>query len=111
MPIVEIKPDVYWIGVNDRMTDLFESLWPITVECVAYNAYLINDEKKAIIDSVNSFKTHEASHGILFSGDGFGGFGAHRGRIFDDECEDIDHYIKETPVTSPILWRTSAPCS
>ena len=35
---VEIKADIYWIGVNDRTTDLFEGLWPITQEGVSYNA-------------------------------------------------------------------------
>ena len=56
MPPVEIKPDIYWIGVNDRTTDLFEGLWPITQEGVSYNAYLIDDEKKAIIDLAKAFK-------------------------------------------------------
>jgi flavorubredoxin len=37
MPVIEIQPDVYWVGVNDRTTDLFESLWPIAREGVAYN--------------------------------------------------------------------------
>lgn len=59
MPAVEIKPDVYWIGVNDRTTDLFEGLWPITEEGVSYNAYLINDEKKAIVDLAKALKTDE----------------------------------------------------
>ena len=59
MPPVEIKPNVYWIGVNDRTTDLFEGLWPITQEGVSYNAYLIDDEKKAIIDLSKSLKTDE----------------------------------------------------
>ncbi len=59
MPAIEIKPDVYWIGVNDRTTDLFEGLWPITKEGVSYNSYLINDEKKAIIDLTKSFKGDE----------------------------------------------------
>ena len=59
MPAVEIKPDVYWIGVNDRTTDLFEGLWPIAKEGVSYNSYLINDEKKAIIDLTKSFKEDE----------------------------------------------------
>ena len=59
MPAVEIKPDVYWIGVNDRTTDLFEGLWPITEEGVSYNAYLINDEKKAIVDLSKALKTDE----------------------------------------------------
>ncbi len=56
MPAIEIKPDVYWIGVDDRTTDLFEGLWPISQEGVSYNAYLINDEKKAIIDLSKSLK-------------------------------------------------------
>jgi anaerobic nitric oxide reductase flavorubredoxin len=59
MPAVEIKPDIYWIGVNDRTTDLFEGLWPITHEGVSYNAYLIRDEKKTIIDLAKAFKTDE----------------------------------------------------
>jgi len=59
MPPVEIKPDIYWIGVNDRTTDLFEGLWPITQEGVSYNAYLINDEKKAIVDLSKALKTDE----------------------------------------------------
>jgi len=59
MPAIEIKPDVYWIGVNDRTTDLFEGLWPITKEGVSYNSYLIDDEKKAIIDLTKSFKGDE----------------------------------------------------
>ena len=59
MPPVEIKPDIYWIGVNDRTTDLFEGLWPITQEGVSYNTYLINDEKKAIVDLTKAFKTDE----------------------------------------------------
>ncbi|MDH4137640.1 MAG: FprA family A-type flavoprotein [Anaerolineae bacterium] len=59
MPPVEIKPDIYWIGVNDRTTDLFEGLWPITQEGVSYNTYLINDERKAIVDLAKALKTDE----------------------------------------------------
>lgn len=191
MPAVEIKPDVYWIGVNDRTTDLFEGLWPITKEGVSYNSYLIDDEKKAIIDLTKSLKgdeflaqidevtdiskidyivvnhmepdhsgflrtfrriapratilgsaktkdmlesffsikdnvrvvndgdtlslgkrtlkffstpflhwpetmmTYEVSHKILFSCDAFGSYGAIRGAIFDDECENFDFYQTE----------------
>ncbi|UCC38865.1 MAG: FprA family A-type flavoprotein [Candidatus Aminicenantes bacterium] len=59
MPAVEIKPDVFWVGVNDRTTDLFEGIWPITKEGVSYNSYLIDDEKKAIIDLTKSIKGDE----------------------------------------------------
>ncbi len=192
MSAIEIKPNIYWIGVNDRTTDLFEGLWPITQEGVSYNAYLINDEKKAVIDLAKSFKsdeffdqiaevtpiseidyliinhmepdhsgvlrtlmqinpditligtpktekmleayyqitdnikiiedgetlslgettlvfnytpfvhwpetmvTFEQKHGILFSCDAFGGYGALRGAIFDDGCTDPDFYEKES---------------
>jgi flavorubredoxin len=59
MPPIEIRPNIHWIGVNDRTTDLFEGLWPITQEGVTYNTYLIDDEKKAIIDLTKAFKTDE----------------------------------------------------
>jgi flavorubredoxin len=187
----EIKPHIFWIGVNDRTTDLFEGLWPITQEGVSYNSYLVLGEKKVIIDLVKSVKadeyltqleeltdiskidyivinhmepdhtgllrifrkmapravilgsartkdmlngffciqdnvravgdgetlpigqsflrffstpfvhwpetimTYEESHRILFSCDAFGGYGALRGSIFDDECKDCDFYEKE----------------
>ncbi|MCJ7665051.1 MAG: FprA family A-type flavoprotein [Desulfobacterales bacterium] len=191
MAAIEIKPDIYWIGVNDRTSDLFEGLWPITQEGISYNAYFINDERKAIIDLTKSFKadefftqieeiadisqldyiiinhmepdhtgvvnlfrklapratilgtektvqmlkaffgitekvqavkdgqtlllgkrqlqffytpfvhwpetmmTYETTQGILFSCDGFGGYGALRGGIFDDQCKDPDFYQRE----------------
>ncbi len=191
MPVVSIKPGVFWIGVNDRITDLFEGLWPITAEGVSYNSYLVDDEKKAIIDLAKSFKgdeylaqieeiadiseidyviinhmepdhtglirtirrispkatlvgspktkkmledffsikenvrvvndgdtlslgkhtlqffmtpflhwpetmmTYDVNHRILFSCDAFGGYGAIRGAIFDDECKYPDFYEKE----------------
>ena len=57
MPPIPIRPDIYWIGVNDRTTDLFEGMWPITQEGVSYNTYLIDDEKKAIVDLAKALKT------------------------------------------------------
>ncbi|MBU1878338.1 MAG: FprA family A-type flavoprotein, partial [Chloroflexi bacterium] len=59
MPAIEIRPDIHWIGVNDRTTDLFEGLWPITQAGVSYNSYLVNDERKAIIDLAKGFKADE----------------------------------------------------
>ncbi len=59
MPAVTIKPDIYWIGVNDHTTDLFEGLWPITREGVSYNSYLFKGEKNAVIDLAKSTKLDE----------------------------------------------------
>jgi len=56
---VEITPGVFWIGVNDRTTDLFEGLWPVAREGVSYNAYFIRDEKQAIIDLSRSMKEEQ----------------------------------------------------
>ena len=47
---IEIRPNIYWVGVNDRSSELFEGLWPIQNQGVTYNAYLIKDEKNALID-------------------------------------------------------------
>jgi anaerobic nitric oxide reductase flavorubredoxin len=192
MAAIEIKPDIYWVGVNDRTTDLFEGLWPITREGVSYNSYVVCDERRAIIDLAKSFKTdeffdqvaeatdlqalnyivlnhmepdhtgvlrtllriapqaailgsdktramlesfygitenvqvvqdgqtlplgrrtlqffstpfvhwpetimtYETTHKVLFSCDGFGGYGALQGAIFDDDCTDLSFYEKES---------------
>jgi flavorubredoxin len=42
---------IYWIGANDRQTGLFEELWPIP-NGIAYNSYLVLDDKVAIMDAV-----------------------------------------------------------
>ena len=39
--------------------------------------------------------TYEVSQRILFSCDAFGGYGALRGAIFDDECNDLEFYQQE----------------
>ena len=44
--------NIIYIGVNDRKTDLFESQFPIP-NGISYNSYLINDEKIAVMDSVD----------------------------------------------------------
>lgn len=50
MKPIEIRPGVFWVGVNDRVTELFEGLWPISQEGISINSYLIKDEKSALID-------------------------------------------------------------
>jgi len=192
MPAIQVRPGIYWIGVNDRTTDLFEGIWPITQEGVSYNSYLITDEKKVLIDLTKSTKegsllgqihdvldpakldyivlnhmepdhtgaikvlhslapqavflltakaasmlqafygitervrvvedgeelnlgektlafyavpfvhwpetmvTYEKTQQVLFSCDAFGGYGALRGAIFDDECTDMSFYLQES---------------
>ena len=46
-----IKEDIIYIGVNDKEIDLFEGQYDVP-NGMAYNSYLIIDEKIAILDSV-----------------------------------------------------------
>jgi flavorubredoxin len=48
---VLLSDDIFYVGVNDRRTELFENMWPLP-RGVAYNSYLINDEKVALLDTV-----------------------------------------------------------
>ena len=59
---VEIRPGIFWTGINDRSTELFEGLWPITHQGVSYNAYLVRDEKNALIDLSKEFFTDDFVH-------------------------------------------------
>ena len=47
----EIAKDIFYVGVNDRITDKFENMIPLPYG-VSYNSYLIVDEKVALIDTV-----------------------------------------------------------
>ena len=47
---VKISTNIFWIGVNDDSTELFEGLWPIKQEGVSYNSYLIKDDKTVLVD-------------------------------------------------------------
>jgi flavorubredoxin len=49
----EISPKLYWVGGSDRRLELFENMFPLT-NGVAYNSYLLMDEKTALIDTVDS---------------------------------------------------------
>jgi flavorubredoxin len=49
---VNLSDDIYFLGINDRRTSLFENLWPLPYG-VTYNSYLIVDEKVCLIDTVD----------------------------------------------------------
>lgn len=48
----KIKENVYYIGVNDHLLDLFEGQY-IVPNGMAYNSYIIADEQIAILDTVD----------------------------------------------------------
>jgi len=55
---VTITNDIKYIGVNDKEIDLFEGQY-IVPNGMAYNSYVITDEKIAVMDTVDARFTHE----------------------------------------------------
>ncbi len=49
---IEIKKDLFYVGVNDRTKELFEGHWPLP-KGVSYNSYLLKDEKCVLFDTVD----------------------------------------------------------
>ena len=49
----EIADQLYWVGGSDRRIERFENMFPLT-NGVAYNSYLLLDEKTALIDTVDT---------------------------------------------------------
>jgi len=55
---MNITNDIKYIGVNDHAIDLFEGQYPVP-DGMAYNSYMILDEKIAVMDSVDKGFTGE----------------------------------------------------
>ncbi|HBG65413.1 MAG TPA: hypothetical protein DDW78_02970, partial [Treponema sp.] len=49
--MTQISKDIFSIGVNDHTITLFESQFPVP-QGMAYNSYIIMDEKIAVADTV-----------------------------------------------------------
>lgn len=58
MKIEEIAKNIYYVGVEDKTIDLFESQY-IVPKGITYNSYIIKDKKNLIVDTVDSRKTEE----------------------------------------------------
>ena len=55
---MEITRDIKYVGVNDHKVDLFEGQFEVP-NGMAYNSYIIKDEKIAVVDTVDKNFTHE----------------------------------------------------
>ena len=53
-----ITDDIIYAGVNDHQVDLFEGQYQVP-NGMAYNSYVIKDEKIAVMDTVDGKFTHE----------------------------------------------------
>ena len=55
---MKITDTIKYVGVNDHKVDLFEGQYPVA-NGMAYNSYVILDEKIAVMDTVDANLTHE----------------------------------------------------
>ena len=65
----KITDNITWVGGSDRRLALFENLFPIS-RGVAYNSYLIADEKTALVDTVDSSLSRQFLENIYHTLDG-----------------------------------------
>lgn len=64
MNFKEITKGVYYAGVNDRVTNLFEGLWPLPYG-VSYNSYIVDGgDSLALIDTVRVDEVREFLNNI-----------------------------------------------
>jgi anaerobic nitric oxide reductase flavorubredoxin len=88
---------------TQKARDMLESFYGITE-----NVRVVDDGESLVLGKrtlkffatpfvhwPETMMTYEQSHRILFSCDGFGGYGALRGAIFDDACTDHNFYEGE----------------
>ena len=55
---MKLANDVFYVGVNDHKIDLFEGQY-VVPNGMAYNSYVVMDEKIAVFDTVDAKFTHE----------------------------------------------------
>ena len=65
---MKIGNDIYYVGVNDHQVDLFEGQY-VVPNGMAYNSYVIKDEKIAVMDTVDAnvhlgFLPDEREYGV-----------------------------------------------
>ncbi len=51
--VQEVTSQIFWVGGSDRRLERFENMFPLP-NGVAYNSYLILDQKTALMDTVDS---------------------------------------------------------
>ncbi|NLO08478.1 MAG: FprA family A-type flavoprotein [Clostridiales bacterium] len=94
--IYEILPDIYWVGGNDRRIERFENMFPLT-NGVAYNSYMIMDEKTALLDTVDSAITAEYMENIAQTLNGRGLDYLVINHMEPDHCANIEEIIRRYP--------------
>lgn len=91
-----ITEDIIYVGVNDHDVDLFEGLYDVP-EGMAYNSYIIKDEKIAVLDTVDQHFGEEWLSNIKKALDGKTPDYLIVQHMEPDHSANIDVFAKEYP--------------
>jgi len=80
--------DAYY-GITDRVRVVEDG------ESISLGQHTLQFHHTPFVHWPETMVTYEASQRVLFSCDAFGGYGALRGTIFDDQCTDPAFYERE----------------
>lgn len=92
----EIATDICWVGGNDRRLALFENMFPLP-DGVAYNSYLILDDKTALIDTVDSAITRQFFENIDAALNGRALDYAIVNHMEPDHCANLEELARRFP--------------
>ena len=67
--ITKVTDAIYYVGANDHEVDLFEGQY-VVPNGMAYNSYVIMDDKIAVMDTIDRKKTEEWLENIEAALDG-----------------------------------------
>lgn len=98
---MKITNDVIYVGVNDYKIDLFEGQYKVP-NGMAYNSYLIKDEKTAVLDTVDARFSHEWLDNLSVALEGKAPDYLIVQHMEPDHSANIDNFLKTYPKTTVV---------
>lgn len=93
---VEVTNDIKYVGVDDHKVDLFEGQYPVP-NGIAYNSYVILDEKITVVDTVDQHFKDEWLDNIAEVLDGKEPYYLLIHHMEPDHSANIDAFLKAYP--------------
>lgn len=94
--IQNVTPQIAWVGGSDRRLALFENMFPLE-NGITYNAYLILDEKIALVDTVDASVTRQFFANLEAALDGRAPDYLIVSHMEPDHCANIEEICRRWP--------------
>ncbi len=94
--IRNVTESIVWVGASDRRLSLFENMFPIP-DGVAYNSYVILDEKVAIMDTADASVTRQYLENVAAALNGRQPDYLVVNHMEPDHCANIEELIQLYP--------------